>query len=60
MHNDSFNADLQDVMRRLASAQPGTRQRSTNEPTNEPSDLRNSRPASHVEPNTHPQDAADT
>ncbi|HSY01475.1 MAG TPA: hypothetical protein VK819_04950 [Acidobacteriaceae bacterium] len=60
MHNDSFNADLQEVMRRLASAQPGNRQRSTHEPLNEPSGLRNSQPASRVEPKTHPQAATDT
>jgi hypothetical protein len=56
MHNDSFNADLQDVMRRLASAQPGDRQR----PATAPSDWRIPQADSHVEPNKHPRDATDT
>jgi hypothetical protein len=56
MHNDSFNADLQEVMRRLASAQPGNRQR----PVTEPSDSQNPQPASRVEPKTHPRAATDT
>jgi hypothetical protein len=56
MHNDSFNADLQDVMRRLASAQPGNRQC----PNSEPSGSRNPQSAPQPESNTQPRAATDT